>query len=411
MFHLRQDSESGMVLLVALVVTFISTIVAGSFMSITIQESRHSVWQKRRAQSLFLAEAGVEHTLYHLNDHDCAKETHKGKLANGDYNTTLYSPAEMSWLPENSYLIKSTGILTRSNAADTKRRVSCIVRQLDGVPIPGALTIFDDADNETELIQFDSVEWTVDGRDMDSEGGVPGIAIANLALSQPGVVDADGNLIGDELLAQLGARVGQVTGREPTDPATDPPTYIDTVGIDAIFEDPDLPKDLDAYAEYFEKIAIDVSGVGNIPKELLGSYEQPNVLYANLTEGPLSLLPQQPGYGVLVLDGIGDFRMDDISMEGNGEWYGVIICARDSQISLHGGGNTASHIYGALLVANGEVIMNGTADIVYSSDNVNNINLKLLLYQVYSWCDGWGNELGSGEYDPTEGADPVITWW
>jgi hypothetical protein len=37
--------------------------------------------------------------------------------------------------------------------------------------------------------------------------------------------------------------------------------------------------------------------------------------------------------------------------------------------------------------------MNGTADIVYSSDNVNNVNLNLLLYQVYSWCGGWGETL------------------
>ncbi|MFC1713967.1 hypothetical protein ACFL6S_09870, partial [Candidatus Poribacteria bacterium] len=396
--------------LVALVVTFISTIVAGSFMSLTIYESRHSVWQKRRAQSLFLAEAGVEHTLYYLNNDDSPEDSYDGSLANGSYETTLYSPEEMSWLPENSYLIKSTGTLTRTNAADTKRRVSCIVRQLDGVPIPGAITIFDNADNETELVQFDSVEWTVDGRDMDSEGGVPGIAIANLALSQPGVVDANGDLVGDELLDQLGVRVGQVTGREQVVPATDPPTYIDTVGIDAILEDPDLPKNLDAYADYFEKIAIDISGMGSIPKDLLGSYDYPNVLYANLSEGPIRLLPNQPGYGVLVLDGKGDFKLSDVSMEGGGEWFGVVICGRDSEINLNGGGNSASHIYGALLVANGTVTMNGTADIVYSSDNVNNVNLKLLLYQVYSWCDGWGHELGSGEYYPIEEPDPIILW-
>jgi hypothetical protein len=59
------------------------------------------------------------------------------------------------------------------------------------------------------------------------------------------------------------------------------------------------------------------------------------------------------------------------------------------------------------MVANGNVTMNGTADIVYSSKYINNINFKLLLFQVYSWCDGWGTPLGS-EYNPvtTEGYTP-----
>ncbi len=59
-----------MVLLVALIVTFLGTILAGAFMSITIQESRHSIWQKHEAQALFLAEAGVEKSMYYLNNMD-----------------------------------------------------------------------------------------------------------------------------------------------------------------------------------------------------------------------------------------------------------------------------------------------------------------------------------------------------
>ena len=86
-------------------------------------------------------------------------------------------------------------------------------------------------------------------------------------------------------------------------------------------------------------------------------------------------------------------------MEGRAQWYGVVICARDSEISLHGGGSSPSHIYGALLVANGKVSNNGTADIIYSSDHVGNVN-SLLLYQVYSWCGSWGSPLGSDGYNP-----------
>ncbi|MFC1717908.1 hypothetical protein ACFL6S_29880 [Candidatus Poribacteria bacterium] len=402
MFSIKQDNESGMVLLVALVVTLLSTILASSFMSITIYESRHSVWQKHKAQSLLLAEAGVEKSLYYLNnledpenpwaDQDGEVLTtpleYAASLANGQYDATLYGQVDMPWLPPNSYLVRSGGTIPRTNSGDIDYGVSCIVRRLPGIPIPAALTIFDEADPEIELNQFDSVGWTVDGKDIDDPfgGGLPGIAIANRALSMPGTVE------GDDLLAQLGDRVEQVEGIDSMgDPAT---------GVDAIIEDPSLPKNLDAYANYFEKIAIDISGVGNIPREALGSYDEPQVLYADLNEGPIRLLPNQPGYGVLVLDGIGDFRLDDVSMEGRAEWYGVIICARDSQINLHGGGNSPSHIYGALLVANGQATMNGTADIVYSSDHVNNVNAKLLLYQVYSWCGSWGSPLGSDGYNP-----------
>ncbi len=408
MFRLKKDSESGMVLLVAVVVTFLGTILAGSFMSITIYEARHSVWQKHRAQSLFLAEAGVEQALYFLNNTDDPdnpwvdeygemRDTplldYRGDLSNGYYEIDLYSPSDFPWLPAGSYLIKSAGFLELANGEYKESRVSCIVCQLPALPIVAALSILDSADPEIELFQFDSAEWSINGEDMDKPGtGLPGIAIANEALDSPD------NIIGDDLLAQLGDRLEQVEGICIHGNVR--------TGEHVILADPDLPQDLDAYADYFESIAINISGVSNIPKELLGTYEEPTVLYANLTEGPIRLLPNQPGYGVLILDGKGDFRFD-VSVEGKAEWFGVIICARDSEINLYGGGSTASHIYGALLIADGTVTMNGSADIIYSSDNVNNVNVNLLLYQVYSWCGGWGEELGE-DYDPVATGEPTM---
>ncbi len=172
------------------------------------------------------------------------------------------------------------------------------MRKLDGIPVPAALAIFDNADPEVELDQFNSVAWSVDGKDMDDPlgGGLPGIAIANMALSMPGTPE------GDDLLAQLGARVGQVEGVDALGNSV--------TGVNAIIEDPTMPKNLDAYANYFQKIAVDISGCGNIPNELLGTYEEPQVLYANLNDGPVKLLPNPPGYGVLVLDGVGDFQLE-----------------------------------------------------------------------------------------------------
>ena len=402
-----------MVLLVALVVTFLSTILAGAFMSITIQESRHSVWQKHEAQALFLAEAGVEQSLYYLNNIDdpltpwVTQSTGEmmgtplyfdisdDPLNGGYYKVVVYDSSNVGkeWIPANSYLVVSTGIIPRDNSDDIERGVACIVKQLDEVPIAAALAILDSADPEAELYQFDSTQWTVDGEDMDNPGsGLPGIAIANEALTNPGTA------LGDDLLDQLGIRLAQVGGIDDSGDVAS--------GLFAILEDTDLPTDLDAYANYFIDVAIDVSGLGSIPKDDLGTFENPQVIYADLSQGPLRLLPNQPGFGVLVLDGIGDFELD-VSMEGKAEWNGVIICARDSQINLNGGGATDSHIYGALLVANGSVTMNGTADIVYSSDNVNNVNLNLLLYQVYSWCGDWGSALGD-DYNPIAVSDPEV---
>ena len=383
MFHLKLNNESGMVLLVALVVTLLSTALAGSFMSLTIYESKHSIWQKHKAQSLLLAEAGVEKSLYYLNSPDDPDNPwvdeagemlptpveYAASLSDGQYDTTLYSTVEMPWLPANSYLVRSEGILPQKTSG-----VSCLVRRLPGLLIPAALAILDSADPEIELDKFQSAQWTVNGRDMDDPfgGGLPGIAVANF---------------GDDIVGQLGNRLDQVTGADELGNAT--------VGVDAILEDDTLPQNLDAYANYFEKIAIDISGNGTIPHALQGDADDFQVLYADLGVSNLKIAGNTSCYGVLVLDGDGVFEM-----AGNAEWNGVIICARSSNIHLKGGGNTPAHIYGALLIADGLAEMNGTADIVYSSDNAAKVNDSLLLYQVYSWCGGWGVPLGSDEYYP-----------
>ena len=391
-FRQKLKNESGMAMLVVLIMAFISSWLASSYMTVVVSESRHSVWQEHRTQSLFLAEAGLEMALHLLNNPDDPDNTwvdetgqildlplpleYSKSMTDGYYEVTLYSKAHKTWLPEGAYLVESLATIPRLNGEGIKRGVSCVVDQLDDLEIRAALSILDYEDLQDELIQFDSVNWTVDGTDRNDDSetnkrGLPGIAIAN---------------DGDEPLRQLGLRVNQVTGADE-----DGNSF---VGSDAILEDSTLPKNLEKYVNYFTDIAIKVSGVANIPKELLGTAGKPQVLYADLSQGPIRILPNQPGYGVMVLSGKGDF-----SIEGGAEWHGVIICAEDSEINLNGGGVSAAHIYGALLISNGTVTMNGTADIVYSSKNIADIG-KLLLYQVYSWCDSWGTPLGSDEYDP-----------
>ena len=399
MFRQRFGGESGVALVVALIVTILGTILAGSYMTVVISESRNSVWQKHRVQSLFISEAGIQEGLYFLNNR-YRKENpwvdenammldtplkHEGALADGNYEIELYSQLEMPFLPADSYLIKSEATMPRQRRGDIKRKVSCIVSKLKPISAPAAVCIFDYADLDLELLKFDSNEWTIDGRDMDALGGVLGIAVANTS---------------DDLPAQLGNdRLASITGSDEYN------NYYE--GLDAIVEDPKLPKNLDDYLNYFRKIAVDISNtslsgtaVQIVPSELMGTADSMQVLYADLSKGPLKVAAQDVGGGVLILEGSGKFIM-----AGGSEWNGVIICANDSSVELTGGGSKPAHIYGALLVANGGVIMSGTADVRYSSDNMAKLNAQLLIFQVYAWCEGWGipiGEKGSRYYYPSE---------
>ena len=377
MSHLKLDSESGMAMVVAMVATIIGTVLVGSYMTIVISESKNSVWQKQRAQALFIAEAGLERGLYFLNNrfdldnpwtdsygemlsspYNSASEP----LAEGHYEISLFDQTEEPWLPANSYLIRSLGIIEREDGDDIEHSVSCLAGRLDGLPIPASLGILDTADPEDELLSFQSSAWTINGSDMDGLGGLPGIAVANTA---------------DDLPSQLGSRLDQVTG---SDEWGNP-----YQGADAILEDLSLSTDLDAYVNYFRRIAIDVSGMGTIPDSLLGTADDFEVLYADLSQGSIKLAGSSKGSGVLILEGDGEFEM-----AGGSEWNGVIICAGASNITLTGGGSNAAHIYGALLIADGTVTMKGTADIRYSSGRMSKVNLQLVLYQSYAWSGGWG---------------------
>ena len=381
---LRLNDESGMVMVVAVMVTLIGSILAGSYMAVVLSEFKNSIWQKQRAQSLFLAEAGLEKGLYYLNnvnDTDNPWTDNEGQvlstplqymssLSDGYYDIKLYDQADMPSLPAQSYLIKSVGIIPQESKGDIERDVSCIVARLQGLPIPAALSILDDTDPEDELEKFQSNAWTIQGKDIDGSGGLPGIGVANT---------------GDDLVSQLGIRLDQVTG---SDEWGNP-----SQGSDAILEDPTLPKNLDAYLNYFRRIGIDISGMGSLPASLLGTGDDFQIIYADLSKGPIKIAGTDRGSGILLLEGNGEFEM-----AGGSVWSGVIICAGDSHISLKGGGAVPAHIDGALLISNGTVEMNGTADVRYSSGNLLKVNDQLLLYQVYAWCGGWGGSLDKQIY-------------
>jgi len=175
MSHPKLDSESGTVIVVALIATIIGSILAGSYMTVVLSESKNSIRQKQSAQSLFLAEAGIEKGLYYLNHPFESSNPWTGvygemlddpPLLNEDlvpgkerYEVSLLDKTDEPWLPENSYIIRSTGIIPRDNSDDIEHRVSCLAGKLKELPIPAALGILDDADPEDEVVKFQSNQW------------------------------------------------------------------------------------------------------------------------------------------------------------------------------------------------------------------------------------------------------------
>ena len=415
MFHQKLNDKSGMALLVVLVIALVSTILASSYMGSVISESRHSVWQKNRAQSLFIAESGVQAALYYLNSPadktQWEGEEHiefpllEGDVGNGAYAAQLYDSTEKPFIPSGAFFVESKGTIPRPNSEDVERRVSCILIKLDSVPVGAALSIYDWGDLTPELMQFQSARWIVDGKDHNEDGslikddslinplsinnGMPGIAVANDTDNLPLQLVSSENQI-DSIVQVMGMRdMGRFEGTEAVG-------VEEVTGVDAIIEDLDLPKDLDAYANYFRKIGNDISGEPKfIPEEIMGTEDQLTILYANLSQGDKKIAAQTRGWGILVLEGNGVFEM-----AGGSWWNGLVICAGKAQIAMKGGGNTPAHINGALMLADGTVEMNGTADVTYCSGIISRINAFLLLFQVYAWCDGWGEPLGSDTYDP-----------
>jgi len=448
MFHLRKrDSESGIVLIIVMMVTLVGTILATSYMSIVMHESGNAVWQRQRVQSLFLAEAGVQRGLYFLNNPE-TKEFISGKDA---YGTTYEGNPWMQWttdepqitpveetiyyedvttpgrlvsteaygislhksfnnldggvtvLPEGFYLIRSVGLIPKKYSKKIEQRISCIVAKLDEIDIHGALTIMDQADLEPELDKFESAAWRIDGRDhrLDGtrvspglDGKVPGLL--SIVLANNGKIN--GAYVGDDIPGQLGDEEKWAT---PGPPLPDDTARITGVvdgatvhGSGVIKEIPEAYVDLyEKYVKYFMSASINISGCGDIPESVLGKPTNNQILFADLSKGSIKVAGGYSGNGVLILYAPPGGASYELEMAGNSEWNGLIICAGDGVVRLKGGGNTPAHINGALMIANGFIEMNGTADITYSSEALNKAYDQCLLYQTYSWCGGWGNAL------------------
>ena len=403
-------NESGMALLTAMFIALLSSIVITLYMGSVIHESKHSVWQKERTQSIFLAEAGIQKGLYYLNNLADPYNPwsdyidHKEKIMLVDaaqipeytgtdvddpddryvesYTISLHDRFvdendAIVMLPPKFFLIKSTGTIKRT--IPIQRSVSAIVSTAPGLPAPGALNIFDVKDDADELLQFQSSQWVISGVDIDGGPGVPGITISNMGDNLVGQLDLPGKPI----------RIDQVEGENSLG--------IQVNGESAInaYDGGDNPSGtLDMLYDYFISLLEeddDVSGIGQLRNEYLGGPEpeELKILYADLSQGTLVIPGNRTGYGVLILEGDGVFEM-----KGNSEWHGLVLCYGGAKIAMRGGGNSASHIYGCVMMDTGTVTMNGTADIRYSSFAMSSIANGLLKFQVFSWCGSWGKPLG-----------------
>ncbi|MFC1718437.1 hypothetical protein ACFL6S_32575 [Candidatus Poribacteria bacterium] len=400
---MKLNSESGMALLVAMFITFLSSIMITFYMGSVIQESKHSVWQKERAQALFLAEAGIQKGVYFLNNPydpenpwtDYVDWENEVLLVSEDqipeyigtdvddpddqfeeyYTISLHDRfvdenGAIVALPPRFFLIKSTGTINRG--IPIQHTISAIVSIVAGLPVPGALSIYDDTDSEDELMQFQSSQWVVSGVDIDDPSGLTGVAGVAIANEGDGVTGEEG---------QFGSRLDQVEGVDGNG--------VQVAGDSAILEDPALPKDLSELVKYFKPMSTDISGIGKLDGSYLGAPDRYQILRVELGKGDVTIPGNCTGYGVLILEGDGGFNIN-----GGSEWHGLILCHGNIDVHLRGGGNTAAHVYGALMIDNGTVTMNGTADIRYSSSALKSIRNQLVVYQVYAWCGGWGKPLG-----------------
>ncbi|MFC1714484.1 hypothetical protein ACFL6S_12520 [Candidatus Poribacteria bacterium] len=406
---IKLNSESGMALLVAMFVTFLSSIMLTFYMGSVIQESKHSVWQKERAQSLFLAEAGVQKGLYYLNnlknldnpwapyidpadkvllvsedqvpeytgtDVDDPNDQFAESYTISLHNRFVDADGSIVTLPPRFFLIKSEGLIKRT--IPISRRVSAIVSIIPGVPAPGALNIFDVADGDDELLQFQSSQWVVSGVDMDGlQPAVPGITVSNRGDDIVGQLDLPG----------LPTRIDQVEGADEFGDVVNGP------GAIRPYDGGENPTSImDMLYDHFMSLLWpedDVSGLALLKTEHLGSPTDPQILYANLNEGNLIVPGSRAGYGVIILEGEGVFEL-----KGGSEWYGLVLCYGGAKVAMRGGGVSASHIYGCVMIDTGTVTMNGTADIRYSSLAMSMIENGLLRFQVFAWCGGWGKPLG-----------------
>jgi hypothetical protein len=214
----------------------------------------------------------------------------------------------------------------------------------------------------------------VDVDDFLKQNGVPGIAIANTGdkiKGKGGQLDLPGKP----------TRIDQVEGIDAKG------KYVQ--GDPAILEDRDLPNSLEVLYKYFRPMSTDISGIGQLSGSYLGASNQYQILRADLSQGELILPGARTGYGVLLLENDGIFEM-----KGNAEWYGLVLCYGGAKIAMRGGGNTPAHIYGCLMIDDGTVVTNGTADIRYSSNALAQIRNQLVVYQIFAWCGGWGKPLG-----------------
>ena len=384
MTHLRLNNEAGLALIIVTIMIFISSIIASSYMSFVVSESRNSVWQMQRVQALFVAEAGVQKGLYYLNNSDGrpseweddggqllpAPLQKEEELVDGRrYNISLHDSNEQSysWLPANSYLVESDATIPRSNG-DVERSVSCVVIKGTGPEVPAAVTIVDNPDPEDEIDKFNGNAWIIDGRDIDGGPGMPGVLITN---------DGDG------LYGQFPHnRINRITGVDEDG--------FPTQGEDAVIEDPNIEIDLDAIIDSFRGDWEDISGSGTIAGHT--TYGAPDdfvVVYADLDQGDIHFSGQATGYGVLIVENLGE--SGELFISGKLEWNGIVICSDNADVIQVGGGD-GMHVIGGLFLENGIIDVRGHTDIVYSSVNVGKVK-AMINYKIRSWCEGWGNPL------------------
>jgi hypothetical protein len=106
---------------------------------------------------------------------------------------------------------------------------------------------------------------------------------------------------------------------------------------------------------------------------VLGDSENDSEVYYHF--GNIEVMNNLDGYGVFIVDG-------NVTFGGNISWHGIMLIT--GNVTFNGGGS--KQIYGSVIVG-GDVLGNGSVDILYDCDTITKIQDKHTFYARRWWRD------------------------
>lgn len=403
--------EAGFALIIVMVVLLMMTILGLNSIMTSTTDIQIASNERVAAKALFIADAGLNHTMRKLRGQDfdtlltTATNANDGfvpldfdpgasivdtiSFDGGTYSISIRnnhmssdSPQQTTYdttIANNSiYKDDNDGYIimrSRSTYNGVTKTIEANIRRIAAdFPIVGGLSI----SGALAEIDIDGNAFSITGNNTTPSGWTPsttcgahsGIALGDCtsrcviigcAPSDPCYVSSSHTLTSQEL-NNISNSSGQ-SGQNAVDVATDLQGQTTTIQAQV-----DL---LIPYADRTINIGENTT-MNNIN---WGTYDNPQVTVVNFTdpdnERELRIQGTSTGYGILIINSSGSTRGGEFDLRGNFTWYGIIIFTNYSEAELGAGGNI--QIYGSMLFTNtadgetdNEVEIEGNTDIYYS---------------------------------------------